>query len=402
MSTNGTTPLLLRRFRASDSYELVPFRRLAEAERAMFADLAEHADHVGILRPPRGSALGVKNATRSIAALTRYLRKPAPLPERLRASVAPHMERQMAALVLDGVLEVEDDGEFLSGADACDLLLDSTIPSLVSDDPIAQVSYRALRYAAALEIDDASALSARLYFYNRQPTTPIWAHRLTSESAVDRFLGVDPDSSLALIMQRFWNRAPSKDLPGWINWSSRFRYEKRSVLSPTYKLYISPAIEAVPDALQAAVPVLAEHNAPDFKIGSDLFGLVRPDKIVVYLDSMESLSELAEALKRALGRLAGHGVPFTASLFGDSVLSWGMDPPRALKLLQWRETESWRLWVTNRLALYLLTARAASSCALDPWHYALVRLRFEGVDISTWTPSQSLWSSDDGSSRGNH
>jgi hypothetical protein len=308
----------------------------------------------------------------------------------------------VAALVLDGVLEVEDDGEFLSGANACDLLLDSSIPGPAGDDPIAQLSYRALRYADALEIADASALSARLYFYNRQPTTPMWAHRLTSESAMERFLGVGSEGSLANTIQRFWNRTGSKDLPGWINMTSRFRYEKRSAALPTYKLYISPAIEAVPEALQTAVPILAEYNAPDFKIGSDLFGLVRPDKIVVYLDSLEALRELALALQPAVGALDGHGVPFTAGLFGHTVLSWGMDPPRALKLLKWRETESWRLWVTNRLALYMLAARVATCCALEPWHYALVRLRFEGVDISTWTPSQSIWSSDNGSARGDH
>jgi hypothetical protein len=402
MSTNGIKPVLQRRFRANDSYQFVPFRHLAEAERELFAGLAEQADHVGILRPLRGSALGVKNATRSIAALTRFLRKPALLPERVRASEAPQMARDVAVLVLDGVIEVEEDGEFLSGADACDLLLDSSIPGPVGDDPIAQLSYRALRYADALEIDDASALSARLYFYNRQPTTPIWAHRLTSDAAVERFLGVAGEGSLARTIQRFWNRTPPKDLPGWINWTSRFRIEKRSASLPTYKLYISPAIEAVPEALQVAIPILAEYSAPDFKIGSDLFGLVRPDKIVVYFDTLDLLHELADALRPAVGALAGHGVPFTAGLVGGTILSWGMDPPRAIKLLKWRETESWRLWVTNRLALYMLAARAASSCALDPWQYALVRLRFEGVDISTWTPSPSTWSSDDGSTRGDH
>ena len=402
MSTNGIKPLLQRRFRANDSYELVPFRRLAEAERAVFADLVEQKDHVGILRPPRGSALGVKNATRSIAALTRLLRKPALLPERIRSSETRQLTRDVAALVLDGVLEVEENGEFFSGADACDLLLDPSIPRPASDDPIAQLSYRALRYADALDIDDASALSARLYFYNRQPTTPMWAHRLTSDAAVERFLGVAGEGSLARTIQRFWNRTPRKELPGWINWTSRFRVEKRSTSLPTYKLYISPAIEAVPEALQAAIPILAEYNAPDFKVGSDLFGLVRPDKIVVYFDTMDLLQELADALKPAVGRLTGHGVPFTADLAGGPILSWGMDPPRALKLLRWRETESWRLWVTNRLALYMLAARAASSCALDPWQYALVRLRFEGVDISTWAPSPSIWSSDDGSARGDY
>ena len=402
MSSHGTTPLLHRRFRSNDAYEFVPFRRLAEAERALFADLTNQADNVGILRPPRGSALGVKNATRSIAALTRLLRRPAQLPQRVRSVDTGQVSRDLASLVLDGILEVEHEGSFVTGVAAGELLLDRALPSF-DNDPVAQVSVRALRYANSLEIADASVLAARLYFYNRQPTTPVWAHRLASTAAVERFLGLSDDSALSRTVARFWNRVPPKDLPGWINLMRRFRLEGRNPLLPTYKLYISPALESVPEVLHATVPVLLDNGAPDFKIGGDLFGLLRPDKMVVYFDSLAALREVAAALEPVIGSSGSHGVPFTAGLGEGTMMSWGMDPPRALKLLKWKETESWRLWVSNRLASYIVAARAApASRPLEPWHYALVRLRFEGVDIATFTPSAAIWSVENGTAHGDH
>ena len=67
----------------------------------------------------------------------------------------------------------------------------------------------------------------------------------------------------------------------------------------------------------------------------------------------------------------------------------------AVAWLSWMGRESWRLWLTNRLANALLTAKrtpaSSSASSLRPWQYALERLRLEGVDTSSWTPADRLW-----------
>ena len=119
--------------------------------------------------------------------------------------------------------------------------------------------------------------------------------------------------------------------------------------------------------------------------------MLRPDKLVAYFGSFEQLSLAAEQLARSLDGCPVHGVPFTAALTADGLLSWGLDPPAGERLLPWQTGESWRVWVAHRLAIALLAARGAGATAIEPWHFALERLALEGIDTGTWTPSAALW-----------
>jgi hypothetical protein len=128
----------------------------------------------------------------------------------------------------------------------------------------------------------------------------------------------------------------------------------------------------------------------NFKIGKDIYGLLRPDKIVAYCKSFEELSCLANTLLPEIKEYPAQGVPFTAG-FGDTgILSWGTDPPDEVQVSNEINRESWRLWVTNRLAVALLAARAATT-DLEPWQFALERMRLEGVNTEKWIPSQTIW-----------
>ncbi len=73
------------------------------------------------------------------------------------------------------------------------------------------------------------------------------------------------------------------------------------------------------------------------------------------------------------------------------MLSWGVDPPDEEQMLPWMGRESWRLWVTNRLAVALIAAGTNKEANLEPWQFALRRLQFEGVDTRSWTPAGSDW-----------
>ncbi|HSF38683.1 MAG TPA: hypothetical protein VLT87_02755, partial [Thermoanaerobaculia bacterium] len=75
-------------------------------------------------------------------------------------------------------------------------------------------------------------------------------------------------------------------------------------------------------------------------------------------------------------------------------LSWGVDPPAEERSAFGDGRESWRFWLTHRLARALLAGKAAGKAAgesVEPWRFALERLRLEGVDTDSWTPGALLW-----------
>jgi hypothetical protein len=137
-----------------------------------------------------------------------------------------------------------------------------------------------------------------------------------------------------------------------------------------------------------AAEVLATGTpAISFKIGKDLPGICRPDKFVVYFDRPDDLQATAEEFRDRLAGHPAHGIPFTAAITDDGLLSWGADPPAGAG---GSPSSSWRLWVARRLAEHLTSARRSSG-GLEPWHFALERLRVGGVDVDTWIPAGDIW-----------
>jgi len=394
MSTDAG--LLQHAFRASAAYEFVHFRRFAGGEVEVADDLSRDADMRGMLRPRGPNALGVKTATRGLAALFRALTVPGPLPKRLRQSDADETAREVARLVLDGILEVERDGRFVSGAEAEHLLPPSPDVGIAANDRLARLSREAIRYGEALEIDDPGSLSARIYFYNRVPVAPRWAHRLTTPDSIIEFLGLTSGGETRTLLDRHWSLVRPEEAQGWLMCVPREKQRARYGDATVDKLYVSPTVPALPDVLRVVVSTLAAHGPTTFKIGSDIHSLFSPDKLVVYFFEPGLLDVVADELRRVLDGTAAHGVPFTASLESQGLLSRGVDPPHRTKTLSWRETESWRLWVTNRLAVYLLTAKATRSSvtAISAADFAIARLRLDGVDTSTWSPVATDWLAD--------
>jgi hypothetical protein len=156
---------------------------------------------------------------------------------------------------------------------------------------------------------------------------------------------------------------------------------------------VSARHDSLRDVVNTTLPILARSPATAFKVGSTEQQLCRPDKLVAYFDSHAALRDTAASLAHALHGADAHGVPFTAAITDDGLLSWGVDPPDAPQVM-WRENESWRLWVTNRLAIAVVSARRAPASSLAAWEFALVRLELDGVDATTWAPDPSVWSAD--------
>jgi hypothetical protein len=408
---NDFAAILRGTLRANPSYELVLFDRLVDGERELLANLRGEPGFYGVVRPrgepadaPAG-ALSVKAVDRDTALLLYTLREPGPLPAYVEELFGHQAGRGVAQLVADGVLEIAQGEVFVSGAAALRLIADGAHASAAAGGRIAEISRDALRYAEALPIDEALALSARLYGYNRRPLTPRWKRLLPDAAAVPGFLGTVPGGPAAALLSRRWTAlAPS---PAWLSWKTQDEAAGRlPTEGPMYKLYVSPDLEYLADGgFATIVAALTELRVPQFKVGADAAGLLRADKIVTYFPDFESLARAAHGLAVALAGAPAQGVPFTAEIGGGGLLSWGADPPRG-EGLPWEGRSSWRLWIAQRLARALLAARAGRGQAgkdgkkgedgedwhgIPPWRFALERLRLEGVDTDTWTPGALLW-----------
>jgi len=94
--------------------------------------------------------------------------------------------------------------------------------------------------------------------------------------------------------------------------------------------------EALPDVWLAIIEALTIGSAGAFKIGATVYGLLRPDKIVAYCTSFEALTDTASRLQAALSECPAQGVPFTAAIDSNGLLSWGMDPPAEANVFGWQ------------------------------------------------------------------
>lgn len=383
--------ILARRFRANPIFRLFRHTELAPEHQQTFAGLAEDPDQFGVLVPASHAGLGVLAVDQDTARLFSGLKRPGPLPEALRRGGLHRYNRRIAQLVLDGVLEIEREGQFVSGPLAHGEVVDRTRSGARPGDRIAQLSHGALRQAQALPIHDARRLSSWLYSFHSVPAGPRWVRRLGSTDVAARALGLLGSSRVATILD---DEFLHSQVRGWDSWHLRdgkLAYTSLEGTAPAYKLYVSPHPRALADVFPAVVTCLIELRPPAFKIGSDVFGLLRPDKLMIYFNKKDELDSFVRALEPAILGCPAQGVPFTASLGEAGLLSWGVDPPRATRLQGWPGSESWRAWLVARLARALITARTTDFHASESWTYALDRMRVEGVDPDRWTPTPALW-----------
>jgi hypothetical protein len=137
--------------------------------------------------------------------------------------------------------------------------------------------------------------------------------------------------------------------------------------------------------------VLADSPAFAFKVGGDLPALLRPDKLVVYFARYGDLTESAARLQATLTGVPAQGVPFSAPLTADGLLSWGIDPAEDMQTFGWKGGESWRAWVTSRLAESLLESSRCPDLPVAPWTFALAALELEGIEPTTFVPEEGVW-----------
>ncbi|VTS08410.1 hypothetical protein [Tuwongella immobilis] len=281
------------------------------------------------------------------------------------------LEQWLQRLVIAEILEVESQGRWSSG------------PSVAAwaESPLGtdSLSAQALRYAACLPVSDPHELSARLYFFQRRPVSPTleakWPH-----------LPLQTPQWLSDRIPADWSAVPIRREDGW-----QHLLPPRPGPKPrhtTWKLYVSTTPEQLIAHLPAMLQTLAEQPLTAAKIVCTAAGLQRPDHFVAYFAEQAELRDAAKRLRIRFDGLPGTGIPFTASA-GVPWLGWGVDPPRLRPRTDQHEPESWRLWLTNRLALAIVQAKSRQDAAQSPQSavdFALLRIRAEGVDPQLWLP----------------
>lgn len=259
-------------------------------------------------------------------------------------------------------------------------LLDSA-PRTEAAGVAARLAGQAVRYAATLATDEHEALAVRLYCYGRLPVTSRWSRRFPGHAAVAEHLGVARGARGAALDRRWALSGDPAAADGWLSWARRDP-PAEAPGGPTIKLYLSPRPEALREAFGALVEALDGTDALGFKVGRDAHGLLRPDKLVAYFPSLRGMHDAAGVLAARLSGVPAQGVPFTAALAPDALLSWGADPvapPQGPR-------ESWRLWVARRLAAAIVRARRQDGPG-GTAERALALLHHEhGVSPETWEP----------------
>ena len=414
-------------FRFNPALELVLFDRLEAGIRTRLAELSRDPAFYGVLLPtdrgPDRHDLARPATTRPVeretALLLLTLRTPGPLPQYARRLLAHDRGHAIANLVLDGVLEIEVDGLFRSGPAAIDALAQDWpelggpdqegAPSAMARSVVAHLSMQALRHAARLPIDDVAALGGRLYRYNRLPPTP--PPLFIARGAEGRGPGSSDlarlglaDSRIAAALGRGWVSTGSGASDGWMSWGPRAGVDSPGGVRGTIKLYVSPLPPDVPATLAASLAAAVAHRALALKVGAGPYGLLRPDKLVIYFGRREQLQAAASRLAGELAGIPAHGVPFTAAVTDDGLLSWGADPPThdgAGGLVGRAATESWRSWLTTQLAAAIIAGRGAAEPATaerSAVRFALRRAAALQVDPATWTPRDTMWDEGGGGS----
>ncbi len=386
-------PILDKQFRANPALELVLFDRLPQEIQQNLQKLRKDADFYGVLVPRHEAGLSPKAVDQDTALLFFTLQQPGLVPEYVRSRLGGNCNQRIAELVLDGVLEIASQPEkFVTGAAALPFV-GTDDPLVVGKNRIAQLSIQALQYAQALLLDNSAMLSSRLYYYNTVPISPAWRHKIPDRDATLSFLEIQAGGQNRRLLESSWRNRPSAEAgEGWWVWQRKIppKSTRRHPAQYAFKLYISPLPEVLPSIFADILEVLSSIPVYTFKIGSSASGLLRPDKIVAYCASFDDLASSASALQARLENCPAQGVPFTASIDPTGLLSWGTDPPTEKHSSTYLERESWRLWVTNQLAVALLEARSSEG-DLIPWQFALERLRLQGVEIETWSPKQTIW-----------
>lgn len=362
----GTTAADIR-FRVSPGYRLHLFSELSDEDRATLGSDASGSGYCGVLVDDLGERPVQVLGPEAVEAV-----------RRAQSREGQHAtDPVVQTLLLAGVLEGKLRGSWLTGLPAMsELGLDHRGRRGRKDG----LEWVAFVHARRCGTEDPRATSSRLYFSNRIPVTARWRSRWHSPAAIASSLDIDRATPFPGFVM-----SDTRATRPWLAWHRRPAAESDSSWSG--KLYVSPLPNDLPAALAAVREVLTSSGARAIKVGGSAPALLRPDKCVLYFTRFDDLHDCADRLLAELAGMHGQGVPFTGSIKGSKLLSWGADPPEQGTRVGHVTDASWRVWVCNRLAAAM---HSAFDCPDDDlvWDYACLCLQGLGVDVHRWAPTE--------------
>ena len=333
----------------------------------------EDPEFFGLLVTAGKSGVPDRALSRDAALLLQTLVEPRRVPHLLTSMFGDDAQRRVMTLILDGVLEIERNGDFILGPEAVPALPAAANESGITSR-IDELSIAALRYGLRMEGLSIPELAARLYLYNRIPATADMLRDLHSADVIEAYIA--PDLGTRTTFARDWQVTRFGT-----SWLVGLRVESDEALA--YKLYISPDHASLPEVFVPALESLKRNDCHQFKIGSSVTNLMRADKFVAYFPNFDAMYQAARCLLESLPEVPAQGVPFTGAIDPNGLVSWGMDPPRAS--IPGYRSVSWREWVAERIATCL--SGAIRPVSTDPVGFVKIRLALEGVDVTTWAPT---------------
>jgi hypothetical protein len=361
--------------RVNPAYQLVAAAELGQRHREALGDVVEQPAFAAVLIASIESGLPDKVLDSASVDLLEAV---------VGAGQSKHELRDddQLRLLYDYVLVGEFDDGWFGGPSAFDRLADPVVARPdTHDHPNDVLTGRSISYLdsiARLGLTDVERICTRLYCAGRIPLSSRWTSAYPDETAVLALFGTS-------LVDDGWRQAISvEQAGGWLLFHrDDSRTDSRTVDFP-YKLYVSPHPAVLSEVIPVIVRSASSAGASRFKIGADAVGVLRPDKMVFYLTSADELSAVAAAVGHAIHGTTAHGVPFSAALSDDGLLSWGGDPPIEEGPIG-SSRESWRLSVCRRLAEGLRVAVGVEFQHASPTDFALARLQLDGVNVSTFT-----------------
>jgi hypothetical protein len=318
------------------------------------------------------------------------------LPARLREESDKEMQQIVVQLVLDGVLEIQVAGCYVSGLEALDKMMPlpkraAAVDQCADANYTCKISRTAIDFALQSVYKHPRDIAWILYNFNRTPMHRGRLRRIPDIEAVARFLGLDDKEGWPGMPETVRPVRAERDAEGnftpffqvWRSW--KIGRTKRSKDSAGYKVYLSPLPDETPEVFKIVKDTVADSGANSMKTGRVLSALLRADKLIVYFRTISGALEYAESLVRATSSFRGQGVPFTYQVAPDNCLiSIGVDPPGKFGL-----DNSWRRYVTDKLALAIQAFHRSKRD--DPIAYIRAHMSMFGVDVERWRPVSRDW-----------
>lgn len=350
-----------------------------------------HSDGLGL---PRGYAILVPRERSTMRTaklvpieLARVLHAWSLLPElRFDAAALTQLGNDplgvITSLVFDGIVDIMVGDDWVTGPASVahcgsPLRHDSGGPS--------GISLAIVRARLAAPHQAPRQVARDLYIDGFWPASAERLRRMESGAALGVWYGLT-GSDASLGGGHWRNPDLTMQAPWWV-WQRQLAQQKAPTLS--WKLYLSPAPEWVPHLLALALPILADFGAVAFKVPGNPRDIFRSDKFVAYFDDRAAMIAAGMAIDEVAGDTPIQPTPFTCALTGSGRVSWGVDPPRSVRL-PWADDHSWRWWACSRLAAAIATVRESGLQGDRAMDALWMRVAACGLDVSTWAPTDDL------------